>query len=585
MRLSALIAILLPAGSWAGSLVDSYPDTDLLGGDKYCYSGRAESQFRCPSDDELNPSSSTHYPTTTLLSGEYVTVKINNLRMTGEGRKRNGGDEVEGGGEGGGGGGRRLVEPVEMTYQIQISLMQLLEDYEASNLNCCWEEANSACDWERQEGEAPTVELPPECKMTPGQGMALDASVCSVRQGLDFSDAVAMTGRPGVYKSGPSTTVVTSITVDLKLDGDAADDLEVILKPPKPNVEYLVMVSNCALIHSETKGSDVARTEMNHFMFDITFNWNFSHGSLPHHLLGLIPFYAVAFVCYVVMTILWVKRSIQFQGQLLGLQKAVSLLVYLECGFTFIAMLYYVHVNASKSIDMNVLYSGTFAALVSWDFWTILVTVAHFSTIFACQVVVTLTADGKWLIQHSMRRSTRVFLVFLGSTWAIFIMFYGVMDAESRNGWAVFSASVWIAWLLISVRNSLRHIKSLTVGNSDDNIMVAHPGSAGGDMLTAKRGLFRKLCCLIATFPAVFMLTLILDSQADKTSWGIPWIGYVLTDIYILGILSHVTYLWLPSPALDPNKYAPVNANDMSFDGDFEMGGVMTDERDDNLVE
>ncbi|GMH65568.1 hypothetical protein TL16_g04229 [Triparma laevis f. inornata] len=464
-------------------------------------------------------------------------------------------------------------------------MMQLLEDYEASNLNCCWEEANSACDWERQEGEAPTVELPPECKMTPGQGMALDASVCSVRQGLDFSDAVAMTGRPGVYKSGPSTTVVTSITVDLKLDGDAADDLEVILKPPKPNVEYLVMVSNCALIHSETKGSDVARTEMNHFMFDITFNWNFSHGSLPHHLLGLIPFYAVAFVCYVVMTILWVKRSIQFQGQLLGLQKAVSLLVYLECGFTFIAMLYYVHVNASKSIDMNVLYSGTFAALVSWDFWTILVTVAHFSTIFACQVVVTLTADGKWLIQHSMRRSTRVFLVFLGSTWAIFIMFYGVMDAESRNGWAVFSASVWIAWLLISVRNSLRHIKSLTVGNSDDNIMVAHPGSAGGDMLTAKRGLFRKLCCLIATFPAVFMLTLILDSQADKTSWGIPWIGYVLTDIYILGILSHVTYLWLPSPALDPNKYAPVNANDMSFDGDFEMGGVMTDERDDNLVE
>lgn len=53
MRLSALIAILLPAGSWAGSLVDSYPDTDLLGGDKYCYSGRAESQFRCPSDDEV----------------------------------------------------------------------------------------------------------------------------------------------------------------------------------------------------------------------------------------------------------------------------------------------------------------------------------------------------------------------------------------------------------------------------------------------------------------------------------------------------------------------------------------------------
>ena len=65
---------------------------------------------------------------------------------------------------------------------------------------------------------------------------------------------------------------------------------------------------------------------------------------------------------------------------------------------------------------MDVLYSGTFAALVAWDFWTILVTVSHFATIFACQIVVTLTADGKWLIQHDMRKSTRYFLIFLGGT-------------------------------------------------------------------------------------------------------------------------------------------------------------------------
>ena len=235
-------------------------------------------------------------------------------------------------------------------------------------------------------------------------------------------------------------------------------------------------------------------------------------------------------------------------------------------------MIYYIHVN-NTDVDYEVLYSGTFAALQKWDFWTLIVAVAHLASIFACQVVVTLAADGKWLIQHSMRKSTRAFIVVLAGLWALYLMLYNLVSPDFRMFWAVSSGLVWITWLLISVRNSLRHIKSLTVGDSNDNVSVAHPGSKGGDMLTAKRGLFRKMCCLVATYPVVFMLTMILDTSANKTEWGVPWIGYVLTDIYIFAILVQASYMWMPQPAVDYAPYAPVGtSDDQSFDGDFGQG-------------
>ena len=56
MKILAIISAIistLPAFCLAGTLIDSYPDTDLEGGEKFCYSGRAESQFRCPSEDEV----------------------------------------------------------------------------------------------------------------------------------------------------------------------------------------------------------------------------------------------------------------------------------------------------------------------------------------------------------------------------------------------------------------------------------------------------------------------------------------------------------------------------------------------------
>jgi len=205
-----------------------------------------------------------------------------------------------------------------------------------------------------------------------------------------------------------------------------------------------------------------------------------------------------------------------------------------------------------------------------------MVAAMHLGTIFACQAVVTLAADGKWLIQHSMRKSTRAFLVVLAGLWVLYLLLYNLVSQEFRMFWAVSSGIIWITWLLISVRNSLRHIKSLTVGDSSDNISVAHLGSRGGDMLTAKRGLFRKMCFLVATYPAVFMVTMVLDTSANKTEWGVPWIGYVLTDIYIFGILLQASYMWMPTPAVDYAPYAPVGTKEEegTFDGDFgvEMG-------------
>ena len=356
------------------------------------------------------------------------------------------------------------------------------------------------------------------------------------------------------------------------------------LRPSSPGQTYMVYMSNCAVIHDD--GVDRKLTSLN---FDrLTLSWKFKGGNLGRTLAPLVAFYAAAFCFYALLSALWLQRSWKFKGSLLGLQKAVAGLVYCETAFSLVALTYYVHLNKTD-VDLNVLYSGTFAALEKWDLWSFVVTAAHFSTIFACQAVVTLVADGKWLIQHSMRRSTKAALVVLAGLWTVLILFYGAMDAHTRRGWCLFSGLVWLLWLLVSVRSSLKHIRSLTVGASDDNVSVAHPGSLkAGDMLTAKRSLFRKMCCLIGSYVAVFAVTLIMDSRANKAAESsVPWLGFVLSDIYIWLILGHTTWMWIPTPKAkeDAMRYAPVRGEDGEagvgegeegegggeFDGDFEM--------------
>jgi len=464
---------------------------------------------------------------------------------------------------------RKLEDEEPITYKAQFYLIPKSDisttEQPDPKMRCCWDNTLNYCDFNldsNDDDRGKEDHLPSECKDENGKAS------CSARMYLDFEvEPMSGGGMSGVFQSKDGSYV----SVDLALDPEVEKfpEINFTLKPAKGEQMYMLLVSNCA--HVEQEGLD---NRANYLEWDeMILTWVLVEGGNLGEMGGLIWFYGICFTVYFLLGVQWVRKSIQFEGQLLGLQKAVSYLVYGECLFTFVAMIYYVHIN-NTDVDYDILYSGTFAALQEWNFWTLLVAVAHLASIFACQVVVTLAADGKWLIQHSMRKSTKVFLVVLAGLWAMYLLLYNLVSPEFRMFWAVSSGLLWITWLLISVRNSLRHIKSLTVGDSNDNISVAHPGSKRGDMLTAKRGLFRKMCFLMATYPVVFMVTMILDTSANKTEWGIPWIGYVLTDIYIFVILLQASYMWMPHPAVDYVPYAPVGTEDDTFDGDFGQGGI-----------
>jgi hypothetical protein len=133
---------------------------DIPFGSKFCYSGRVDSQYRCPTVDELSPTSSSHYPTTVLLKNEDVKIDIINLRMTGEGRhnkheNENGDEEEEeedsgnnSGNDNTGDSTRALTAAAKAafgTFELQVALIQL-GDYQASDLTCCWEVEYGTCD-------------------------------------------------------------------------------------------------------------------------------------------------------------------------------------------------------------------------------------------------------------------------------------------------------------------------------------------------------------------------------------------------------------------------------------------------------
>jgi hypothetical protein len=519
-----------------------------------------------------------------MNEGDAVVVTFKNLELLDDGRHHNYPDQegADDANPNDSNGGRRTADDsateMKKTFTAQVYLFPLIQHDDAS-MGCCWELEKSTCDFLTQT-DSPKESVPDACSTAAGG--------CFVRQSLYFPDVSLI---PDFDNNAALTSNgVDYATVSVTLNEAPLSEVSVKLTPSVPGENYMVYVSNCAVIYDEpddvSGGGRALTTTVKTTSLkadSISLKWTFKNGSLSSGLLPLIPFYAFSFTFYCLLSLLWITRSLKFADSLLGLQKAISILVYFETSFTFIALLYYVHLNKTD-VDLKVLYSGTFAALESWDFWSFLVTVTHTSTIFAAQAVVTLVADGKWLIQHDMRKSTRIALSVLAVAWGIFIVFHGAMSPATRRGWAAFSGIMWLLWLLISIRASLRHIKSLTVGSGDDNISVAHPGAKNGDMLTAKRSLFRKMCCLIGTYPIVFGLTLILDSRSDKGSLAMPWLGFVLSDIYIMAILAHTTYMWIPTPAAAEvmGKYAPVSGEDGGWDGDFEMsagvGGVGDEE-------
>ena len=418
MRLFLLLSLLSAASP---SVLDTHTSVSIMSGENYCYSGRVESTESCP---EYAASNGVAYPVTRLSDGDSVTLTINGLELTDEGRKRSYDDDDDETDD-------RRIQAADSEFTVQIYLMPATVPIVVDTAACCWELLDSSCD--TLSSFSPTV-LPSSCSVPP-------PSACFVRQS-PFTDPATLVSTPPV-----STNSADYASVIVALNAPPlAEPLQITLRPPIPDANYYVYVSNCALIHAD--GQDRKTTALN--MATLTLAWNFNKGTLGA-LKPLVTFYSLTFTFYALLAILWARRSMQFYGDLLGLQKAISLLVYCECAFSLVALLYYIHLDNSD-VDLNVLYSGTFAALEKWDFWSFLVTVTHFSTIFACQVVVTLVADGKWLIQHSMRKSTKVAVIVLACLWTILVLFYSAMTAETRRGWAVFSGVVWLLWLLVSVR-------------------------------------------------------------------------------------------------------------------------------------
>ena len=277
-------------------------------------------------------------------------------------------------------------------------------------------------------------------------------------------------------------------------------------------------------------------------------------GELPLSMSGIIPFYGALLAFYSVLAAAWWKRSraphpVTAKGKsgksrwghsslsirdafggvlsgiggdfatvtprpMLGLQRVLRNLIHLQLLFTAVAFSYYLHLNRTM-VDIDVLYSGTAAALVDWSPWSMAVATALFCTILGSQIVVTLATDGHWLIQQNIRPSTKKVLYGLAGVWFAFFLLYGFLSPRSRGILLVILGVAWVGFLLVNVRRSLRHLRMLMVGQDNENVIAV------GGALVAKRSLYKKMCAIISIYPIVFLVSVLwsINSQQDSWTW------------------------------------------------------------------
>ena len=317
-------------------------------------------------------------------------------------------------------------------------------------------------------------------------------------------------------------------------------------------------------------------------------------GELPLSMSGIIPFYGALLAFYSVLAAAWWKRSraphpVTGKGKsgksrwghsslsirdafggvlsgiggdfasisprpMLGLQRVLRNLIYLQLLFTAVAFSYYLHLNRTM-VDIDVLYSGTAAALVDWSPWSMAVATAHFCTILGSQIVVTLATDGHWLIQQNIRPSTKKVLYGLAGVWFAFFLLYGFLSPRSRGILLVILGVAWVGFLLVNVRRSLRHLRMLMVGQDNDNVLAV------GGALVAKRSLYKKMCIIISIYPVVFLVSVLWSINSQQDSW--TWVSYVLIDLYLFIMLFHASVIWMPRPMASQEyvKYAPLEVS------------------------
>jgi len=384
---------------------------------------------------------------------------------------------------------------------------------------CCYELETSPPDWIEKTPEGKVI-LPKECKYNPSTKLHTNI------ENEEDSLIAAFSHDYRVNAARIRPLGFTSAPVELNAP-ETASGIEVMttLRPDKPG-RYMVVVSNCAaeLSYDHERKVAVAKgLKMILTGMDITFVSKF--GELPLSMMGIIPFYGLLMISYSLLSLLWWHQSSLRKRHykpkptsqktwwklrstfdtseastpmtLLGLQNAIKILVFGQTAFSALAFSYYLYLNGT-SVDVNVLYSGTAAALVNYGPWSIAVALAHFGTLLGCQTVVTLATDGTWLIQSSIQPHTKKALMIMICIWGFYFISYGFLSLVQRRILYLIFGIGWIVFLIGNVRRSLRHLKSLLLGQSTDQIIAV------GGAIVAKRSMYRKILVAVGVYPVIF---------------------------------------------------------------------------------
>ena len=148
---------------------------------------------------------------------------------------------------------------------------------------------------------------------------------------------------------------------------------------------------------------------------------------------------------------------------------------------------------------------------------------------------------------------TKKALYILGAGWACFFATNTLLSRKVRLITISSLGIMWAAFLVFNVRRSLRHLRSLILGQSNETIVAV------GGNLVAKRSMYRKFFAVLAIYPIVFAAGVIWNVESQEDSWA--WVGYVLVDVYVFIILLHASITWLPRPfaAMEYAKYTPLD--------------------------
>lgn len=430
-------------------------------------------------------------------------------------------------------------------HHVQIYLVAVDEEYveHVAEHRCCYERELSLVNANNDNSSSVAVTLPPEC----GRG-----------------------GRVHDYRIGaPRSPPLGHASVPLTLAGrDGAVDVVARLRPATRG-RHVVVVSNCAAdTYFDERGVLRARPLKIVAEGGVEVDVVGRRGALPSAMAGIVPFYGAAALAYAALTATWLSRGRRAGAPTLGPQRAARALVVCQTVFSFTAFLYYRRLDRSPDVDAATLRSGAAAALVDRGPWSAAMATARLGTLLACQSFVTLATDGVWLVRREPSSAAKLILVAGALCWTALLLSYGRTTERRRRLLCALGGAAWAASSCLNVRRSLRHLRSLVVGDGTDRV------SAVGGAIVAKRSLFRRMFVYVAAYPLVFCASFVWTTRSTQDSWA--WVGYVLIDVYLFVFLTHLSIVCMPRPMSSQEyvKYAPLEA-DNTNDNDNDMWNDM----------